>query len=122
MERSEGSGEMIPDFLYRADDDPISPASVREDEFGGSYVPDALDKVLADAKRAAATNLGRSAHQHIHNFDAEAAERNNAVAAHYKKLALAATTKNPATPGDDDPHRLEKRTRRVVVYGDANDA
>src|SRR5712671_2909660 len=47
-------------ILDSANDDEISPASVREDEFGGSYVHDPLDKLLADAQLSSLLGPGRS--------------------------------------------------------------
>lgn len=78
-------------ILGRADDDPIAPRSVRDDEFGGSYVPDALDKFLADAELGA--KLGRGGHQRVENLKAELAPLDAAVATHYKSLAARALQK-----------------------------
>jgi len=88
---------MIPDFLFGAADDPMSPASVREDDFGGSYVEDPLEKLCADALLAGSLHLGRNeAGRVVHNFHVEAQERNNAFVSHYRKIAENVTKKKPA--------------------------
>ncbi len=100
------------------DHEPLSDLPGDDGEF--SDVPHPLDKLLEASKLAAATNLGRSAAERlVHNFALQSAPLDTAVAVHYKKLAASATKKEPVTPAGD-PHRMEKRARRVVA-GDAND-
>jgi len=94
---------VIPDFLYGPNDDPIAPASVRENEFGGSHVPDACDKILADAKCAATLNMGSSGARLVHNFQIAAQELDLRMSKHYKGLAAKVLQKtSPAESGWDE--------------------
>ncbi len=99
----------LPDILGGAADDEIL-TDLPGDTEEASDVPCPVTKFFQTAQLAATTNLGRSAHQHVHNFAVELAPLDAAVAAHYKKLAFAVTKKKPApaAAGGDDPHALEK--------------
>src|SRR5882762_3184040 len=103
------SAELFFKRLYGLDDAPV--------EAEVSDVPDQLDKFLEDAHIAAALHLGPSSHQHVHNFQIEAQERDEAIANHYKRIAKEAEKITP--PAGTDPQALAKRasdgdTRKIL--------
>jgi hypothetical protein len=117
MERGEGSGEMIPeipDFLYGANDDPIL-TDLPGDTEEASDVSCPITKFFKTAELAASTNLGRSAHQHIHNFAVESAPLDAAVANHYRKIAEAAAKKEPGAGAGDRLAKGEVASRMASL-------
>ena len=70
--------------------------------------PDAFDSFLETAALAGATNMGKSAAQHVEGFRAEVARLDAPLKTHFAKLASAAT---PAA----DPTRLEKRANGKTI-------
>ena len=74
--------------------------------------PDAFDKFLDEAALAGATNMGKSAAQHVEGFRAEVARLDAPLKTHFAKLASAAT---PARSAPADPTRLEKRANGKTI-------
>jgi hypothetical protein len=95
------------DILRSANDDEmLSDAPTDTEEV--SDVPIVLDEMFANAKCAAALNMGSHGARLVHNLAVASAERSAPIRAHYKKLAASVAKKEPALAAGDDDDTLEK--------------